>query len=109
MGTTGRLGGMAEQWSFQPNFEFPRPNFVHLIFHPICSGIRTGAVKFVVDAVKGYDDMSFRELLRAEGLRPLIKHRVFAPYDHAHNARIDDDRYNQRSVYETVNSVIKRS
>ncbi len=53
--------------------------------------------------------MSFREKLRSEGVRPLIKHRVFAPYDHAHNARIEDDLYNQRSVCETVNSVIKRS
>ena len=53
--------------------------------------------------------MGFREELRAEDVRPLIKHRVFAPYDHAHNARIDDDLYNQRSVCETVNSVIKRS
>ena len=53
--------------------------------------------------------MSFREKLRAEGVRPLIKHRIFAPYDHAHNARIEDDLYNQRSVCETVNSVIKRS
>ncbi len=34
-------------------------------------------------ADKGYDDMSFREELRAEGVRLLIKHRIFAPYDHA--------------------------
>ncbi len=62
-------------------------------------------------ADKGYDDMSFREELRAEEVRPLIKHRVFAPapYDHAHNARIEDELYNQRSICETVNSVIKRS
>ena len=40
-------------------------------------------------ANKGYDDMSFREELRAEGVRPLIKHRAFAPYDHAYNARIE--------------------
>jgi IS5 family transposase len=53
--------------------------------------------------------MSFRDELRAEGVRPLIKHRVFAPYDHAHNARLKDDLYNQRSICETVNSVIKRS
>lgn len=33
-------------------------------------------------ADKGYDDMSFRNALRAEGVRPLIKHRVFTPYDH---------------------------
>ena len=30
-------------------------------------------------------------------------------YDHAHNARIKDELYNQRSVCETVNLVIKRS
>ena len=60
-------------------------------------------------ADKGYDDMSFREVLRAVGIRPLIKHRVFAPYDHAHNARIDDDLYHQRSTSESVNSSIKRS
>jgi len=53
--------------------------------------------------------MSFREELRSEGVRPLIKHRVFAPCDHAHNARIEDELYNQRSICETVNSVIKRS
>ena len=60
-------------------------------------------------ADKGYDDISFREALRSVGVRPLIKHRVFAPYDHAHNARIDDDRYHQRSTSESVNSSIKRS
>jgi IS5 family transposase len=53
--------------------------------------------------------MSFREKLRSKGVRPLIKYRVFTPYDHAHNARIEDDLYNQRSVCEIVNLVIKRS
>lgn len=53
--------------------------------------------------------MSFREELRAENVRSLIKHRAFAPADYAHNARIDDNRYNQRSICETVNSVITRS
>jgi hypothetical protein len=43
------------------------------------------------------------------GIRPLIKHRIFAPYDHAYNARIDDNRYNQRLVTETVNSAVKCS
>jgi IS5 family transposase len=71
--------------------------------------LRNAGVLLSLAADKGYDDMSFREELRTEGVRPLIKHRVFAPYDHAHNARINDERYNQRSVYETVNSVIKRS
>src|SRR5699024_11053937 len=56
-----------------------------------------------------YDSMSFREALRAAGVRPLIKHRVFPPYDHAHNARIDDERYHQRSTTETVNASLKRS
>ena len=60
-------------------------------------------------ADKGYDDISFRAVLRAVGVQPLIKHRVFAPYDHAHNARIDDELYQQRSTTESVNSSIKRS
>jgi hypothetical protein len=30
-------------------------------------------------------------------------------YDHAHNARIDEDRYAQRSMTETLNSAVKRS
>jgi IS5 family transposase len=60
-------------------------------------------------ADKGYDDMSFRETLRAVGVRPLIKHHVFASYDHAHNARIDDERYHQRSMTESVNSSLKHS
>ncbi len=46
---------------------------------------------------------------RELGIRPLIKHRIFAPYDYAHNARIDERRYNQRSMTEAVNSAIKRS
>ena len=43
------------------------------------------------------------------GIRLLVKHRVFAPYDHAHDARIEDDFYNQRSMIERVNSSVKRS
>lgn len=60
-------------------------------------------------ADKGFDDMGFRTALRPAGIRPLIKHRVFAPYDQAHNARIDDERYHQRSTCESVNSSLKRS
>jgi IS5 family transposase len=37
-------------------------------------------------AGEGCDKQSFRDL----GVRPLIKHRTFASYDHAHNARIDE-------------------
>jgi IS5 family transposase len=81
------------------------------------SGMRIGpkvALRNVGDlrtlaADKGYDDMSFREDLRAVGVRPLIKHRVFAPYDHAHNARVDDELYHRRSTSKSVNSSIKRS
>jgi len=60
-------------------------------------------------ADKGYNSQPLHETLRDMGIRPLIKHRVFAPYDHAYNARIDDDRYNQRSMTETANSSVKRS
>jgi IS5 family transposase len=60
-------------------------------------------------ADKGYDKKALREALRDLDIRPLIKHRIFAAYDHTHNARIDDDRYNQRSMTETVNSVVKHS
>ena len=60
-------------------------------------------------ADKGYDKKALRERLRELGIRPLIKHRIFAPYDHAHNARIDEHLYAQRSMTETVNSAVKRS
>ena len=58
-------------------------------------------------ADRGYDSQSLRETLREMSIRPLVKHRVFAPYDHAHNARIEDDLYNQRSMTETANSSVK--
>ena len=60
-------------------------------------------------ADKGYDKKALRERLRELGIRPLIKHRIFAPYDHAHNARIDEELYAQRSMTETVFSSLKRS
>lgn len=60
-------------------------------------------------ADKGYDWMALRENLREEGVRPLIKHRLFRPVDHAHNARIDGSRYRQRAMCETVFSSIKRT
>lgn len=60
-------------------------------------------------ADKGYDSAAFRDQLRENGVRPLIKHRLYQPIDHAHNARIDTNRYNQRALTETVNSTIKRS
>ncbi|WP_273838060.1 IS5 family transposase [Halococcus sp. PRR34] len=60
-------------------------------------------------ADKGYDKNALRERLRELEIRPLIKHCIRAPYDHAHNARIDEDLYAQRSMTETVNSAVKRS
>ena len=42
---------------------------------------------------KGYDDQSLRDALRSEGVRPVIRHRLFAHYDHTHNARLDSDLY----------------
>jgi len=51
-----------------------------------------------------------REYLR-DGLdiRPLIKHCINKPYEHAHNARIEDDLYHQCFISESVFSSIKRS
>ena len=60
-------------------------------------------------ADKGYDWMALRENLRGKGVRPLIKHRIFRPLDHAHNARVDGPQYRQRSMSETVFSTIKRT
>jgi len=60
-------------------------------------------------ADKGYDCNWLRTDLRDIDIRPLIKHCINKPYDHAHNARINDDLYNQRSMTETVNSSVKRS
>lgn len=60
-------------------------------------------------ADKGYDSTDVRDTLRSEGVRPLIKHRLYTPIDHAHNARLCDELYNQRSLSEPVNSTIKRS
>jgi len=60
-------------------------------------------------ADKGYDSQPSRDTLCEMAIRPLVKHRVFAPYDHAHDARIENDLYNQRSVTETVNSSVTRS
>jgi IS5 family transposase len=57
---------------------------------------------------KGYDDQSLREALRSDGVRPLIKHRLFAASDHAHNARLDSELYGQRWMAESAFSAIKR-
>ena len=63
----------------------------------------------VLTADKGYDCNWLREDLRELGIRPLIKHCINKPYDHAHNARINEELYGQRSMAETVFSSVKRS
>jgi IS5 family transposase len=60
-------------------------------------------------ADRGYDAKAFRDELRENGIRPLIKHRIYSSLDHAHNARMNSDRYHQRSMSETVFSSIKRT
>lgn len=61
-----------------------------------------------LSADKGYDDQSFRKALRADEVRPLIKHREFRSYQKAANARMDSDLYNKRNLSETAFSIIKR-
>lgn len=56
----------------------------------------------------GYDDREVRKRLRAQGIRPLIKHREFKPLQKAWNVRMDKAEYSQRSKSETVNSAVKR-
>lgn len=36
-----------------------------------------------------------------QGASGLLRHRLFAAYDHAHNARLDSDLYGQRWMAET--------
>jgi len=62
----------------------------------------------VLPADRGYDDKAVRDELRRMGTRPLIKHREFKPIDKAHNKRIKSKDYHQRSMSETVNSMLKR-
>ncbi len=63
----------------------------------------------ILTADKGYDCTWLREYLREDlDIRPLIKRCINKPYDHAHNARIDDNLYHQRSNSESVFSSIKR-
>jgi len=59
-------------------------------------------------ADKGYDWTKFCKYLREEGVRPVIKHREFAPLDAAHNAWIDDGTYHRRSVVESVFASLRR-
>jgi len=60
-------------------------------------------------ADRGHDAKAFRDELRENAIRPLIKYRIVNSLHHAHNARIDGDRYYQRSMSETVFSSPKRT
>ena len=57
---------------------------------------------------KGYDDQSLRGALHLDGVRPVISHRLFAHYDHPHNARVDSGLYGQRWMADSTFSAIKR-
>jgi IS5 family transposase len=62
----------------------------------------------VLTADKGYDDQSFRDQLRANNIRPLIRHCESSSIHKAANARMKDEDYHQRSNSESVFSAIKR-
>lgn len=59
-------------------------------------------------ADQGYDDRTLRLQLKRDGKRPVIPHREFKPHDAANNARLNNKIYHQRSLVETVISVLKR-
>jgi len=59
-------------------------------------------------ADKGYDKNAFRELLRDNDVRPLVRHCLYT-VRFARNARLDDSLYNKRWMAETCFSVVKRS
>jgi len=62
----------------------------------------------VLAADKGYDDQSFRDQLRDDNIRPLIRHCEASPVHEAANARMNDEDYHKRSNNESVFSAIKR-
>lgn len=55
----------------------------------------------------GYDWAEFRHNLREEGVRLVIKYRIFSSLDAAHKARIHDT-YHRRSVVESVFASLRR-
>ncbi|WP_238992741.1 transposase [Halorubrum distributum] len=56
---------------------------------------------------RGYDDQPLGDALHSEG-GSLLRHRLFAAYDHAHNAQLDSELYGQRWMAEIAFSAIKR-
>jgi IS5 family transposase len=69
---------------------------------PSLSRRNTGDVAILLGD-KGYDDQKIRAVARENGVRPLIEHREFSSLHEAWNARLDADRYGQRSQSETAN------
>jgi len=58
-------------------------------------------------ADKMYSWSDLRDACREASTRPVIKHCEQNALKKAHNARIDDDVYNQRSMSETVFAMLK--
>lgn len=58
-------------------------------------------------ADKMYSWGTLRERCRKKSTRPVIKHCEQSPLQKAHNAQIDDEIYNQRSMSETVFAMLK--
>ena len=56
---------------------------------------------------KGHDDQLHKDALCSEGVRSVIRHRLFAHDDHAHDARLDSDLYGQRWMVESAFSATK--
>jgi len=67
---------------------------------------KTAALLLSLHGDAGYDAKFVRDSLRSQGIRPVIKHRIFQNLDKAYNARMKD--YGKRSMSETVNSMMKR-
>lgn len=61
--------------------------------------------EFLADANYSWSDL--REECRAGATRPLIKHREHNALKKAHNARMDEDLYHQRTLSETAFSLLK--
>lgn len=60
----------------------------------------------ILTSDKGYDDYLIRDALRSEGVRPLLRNRLFVAYDH--NTRLDSGLYGQRWMDEITFPTIKR-
>jgi len=60
---------------------------------------------FLADANYSWSDL--REECRAGATRPVIKHKEHNGLKKAHNARLDDDVYHQRTMSETAFSLLK--